>query len=208
MINKFKNYLLLWSFLILLTVMVSIIMPQEKTLGSSIRLIYFHGAWVWTGILLFAGAGLLGILAAILNKDALFSWCRATGLAGLFYWLTYLPMSLWVMKASWGGFYFDEPRWRVPFTFAIVAALLQMGLWLINNKRVTAIANTLFAVSLLISLASLTSILHPESPILQSDSGSIKLLFITLFTISLAGGIALSAVIHSLLNSIEKGKTV
>lgn len=208
MTNKTFPKLLICAFLILAAVLISLVMPQEKTLGSSIRLIYFHGAWVWTGILLFAGAGLLGLAATIWKKESLYAWCRAAGLAGLFYWLTYLPMSLWVMKASWGGFYFDEPRWRVPFTFAIVGTLLQLGLWLMNNKRITAIANTLFAVALLFSLASLTSILHPESPILQSDSGLIKILFLLLFTVSFAGGIALAAVIQSWLKAGEKGKIV
>jgi len=186
-------------------VLISLWMPQEKTLGSSIRLIYFHGAWIWTGILLFAGAGLLGFAALLWKNKNLFTWCHAAGLAGLFYWLTYLPMSLWVMNVSWGGFFFDEPRWRVPFTFAIVGTLLQFGLWLMNSKQITAVANTLFAAALIMALASLTSILHPESPVLQSNSTLLKTLFLLLFSVSFAGGITLSAVIRSWLTAREKG---
>lgn len=197
--------LLFYTSFILVAVLISLSMPQEKTLGSSIRLIYFHGAWIWTGILLFAGAGLLGFAALLWKNKNLFAWCHAAGLAGLFYWLTYLPMSLWVMNVSWGGFFFDEPRWRVPFTFAIVGTLLQFGLWLMNSKQITAVANTLFAAALIMALASLTSILHPESPVLQSNSSLLKTLFLLLFSVSFAGGITLSAVIRSWLTAREKG---
>ncbi len=200
-------YFILWLLLIVTAIFISANMPQEKTLGSSVRLIYFHGAWVWTGILLFTLAGTTGLAALISKREELFGWTRAAGLAGLIYWLTYLPMSLWVMRASWGGFYFAEPRWRVPFAFAVVGTLLQIGLWLMDRKMFFAVANAIFAAALIFGLATLTSILHPDSPILQSNSPAIKILFLLLFSVSLCGGIALTAFIRLWLAARMKRKT-
>ena len=114
---------------------------------------------------------------------------------------------LMVMRASWGGFYFAEPRWRVPFAFAVVGTLLQIGLWLMDRKMFFAVANAIFAAALIFGLATLTSILHPDSPILQSNSPAIKILFLLLFSVSLCGGIALTAFIRLWLAARMKRKT-
>ncbi len=110
--------------------------PIEKTLGSNIRLIYVHAAWVWTGKLAFGLSAIAGLLALVFfTRKKLVHLSRAIAYTALFFWLTYLPMSLIVMQVNWGGFFFDEPRWRVPLLLGIIAILLQVGLWIFNNDR-------------------------------------------------------------------------
>jgi len=181
-------------------VIAVLLVPPEQTLGTVIRVIYFHGAWVWTGIALFGAAGVSGLLALLTRRDPAFTWSTALGWSGLFYWLTYLPMSLWLMQLSWNGFFFDEPRWRVPFGFAVVGTLLQIGLLLIRKRELTAIANTLFAAALIYGLSTLTSILHPDSPISDSNSFLIKGLFILVIVLCLVSGFVLTLAGRSLLN--------
>lgn len=184
---KFTNQSLVISIVavFILTIAIAFLTPVEQTLGSNLRLIYLHGAWVWTGILTFNLAGLTGMVALILRQKQLHQWGRSIGWSGLCFWITYLPMSLAVMQINWNGFFFDEPRWKVPFTFAIIALLLQAGLWLINQLRITSIANFGFAVALMVNLSRMDSVLHPESPIFSSGSSGIKWIFLLLLSSTL-----------------------
>ncbi len=171
--------------------------PVENTLGASVRLVYLHGAWVEVGKAAFglaALAGLAGLLPFISQ-----AWQRhaqalslALGRIGLFFWLTYLPMSLLVMQATWGGFFFDEPRWRVPLMFGVVGALLQGGLYLINNRRLVCVANLAYGAALWLALGGLTNVLHPDSPIFNSGSPRIEFYFIVLLALTLFLGMQIT----------------
>lgn len=159
--------------------------PLEKTLGANIRLVYLHGAWVWTGLIAFGLAGLVGLLALASRRFKFHQWSAAAGRVGLLFWLTYLPMSLIVMKMNWGGFFFDEPRWRIPMVYAVVGVLLQAGLWLLQTRWITAAGNGLFAAALWWSTINMRSVLHPDSPVLQSDSILIQVYFLGLLILLL-----------------------
>jgi len=113
----------------------------------------------------------------------------------LLFWLLYLPQSLMVMKANWGGFYFSEPRWQVPMTFAIIGVLLQIGLALINNRQLTAAAMLVYTLALFWRILSLQSVLHPDSPIQQSNSLTMQLYFLALFLLIYGLGLQVSALL-------------
>ena len=191
---KIRTLVSLWLVFVAAAVLLVLLVPPEQSLGTVIRLIYFHGAWVWTGIALFSAAGLIGLAAILTRRNSLSSWSAALGRSAMCYWLTYLPMSLLLMQLSWNGFFFDEPRWRIPFGFAVVGSLLQVGLYLVNKPSLTAIANALFAVALLTGLSTLTSVLHPESPISQSGSSLIRILFYLTLLFSAASGFVLTLI--------------
>jgi len=145
------------------------------------------------GCFLCVAVGLLGLAL----RRGWPSWSLALGRTGLFFWLTYLPMSLWVMQLFWGGFYFDEPRWRVPFTFAVVAVLLQVGLWLLNTPDVlTCLGNLGFGAALWWNTLNAEAILHPESPVMNSNSPRIQVFFAVLVLLSLLFGAQLAALLH------------
>jgi len=177
-----------------LIALVAFLAPIEKTLGANIRLIYVHAAWVWTGKVIFGVAAVVGLVALIFAKqESLTYLTRSLAYSALFFWLTYLPMSLIVMQANWGGFFFDEPRWRIPFLLGIIAVLLQGGLWAFNNDRLTAFGNLAFGVALWWQLGGVENILHPQNPIGQSNSTAIMGSFslILIFTILLGAQITL-----------------
>ena len=110
---------------------------REKTLGSQVRLIYYHGAWVWTGKVAYALAALTGLAGLLLPaaRPRLTAWSLALGRTGLVFWLTYLPLSLLVQQLNWGGIYWDEPRWRIPAAFWVATVLLQAALLLFRIYR-------------------------------------------------------------------------
>ena len=113
------------------------------------------------------------------------AWSLALGRAGLVFWLTYLPLSLLVQKLNWGGIYWDEPRWRVPLAFGVVAAALQVALVLFDRPVLTALGNLVFGLALWIGLANVQNVLHPDSPIFSSGSVRIELFFSALVLLSL-----------------------
>jgi hypothetical protein len=193
------------SYLLALTLLVIIILtlmgPSEKTLGATLSLVLLHGAWVWTGKVCFGLAVLAGLAALIWKtRSTWLSLTRALAYCGLFFWLTYLPMSLLVMQLSWGGFFFDEPRWRIPFLFGVIAVLLQVGLWLFNNPILTPIGNIAFGVTLWWQLGGLQNVLHPEAPIATSDSTNIQGYFLILLILSIIFGAQLTLWLYKRLN--------
>ena len=170
-----------------LLALVALLGPAERVLGGNLRLVVVHGAWVWTGKVAFGLAALTGLTALLAPRRA--AWPAASlalGRTGLFFWLTYLPMSLLMMQLNWGGLFLDEPRWRIPFAFGVAAVLLQAALALFNHSRLTAAGNLLFGAALWWRLGGTENVLHPNSPIFTSDAMSIQIFFILLLGISLA----------------------
>jgi hypothetical protein len=148
--------------------LLTISIPAERTLGSNVRLVILHGAWVWVGMLAFAASAVAGLVGLIGRKLTWERSSEALARTGLVFWLTYLPMSLLVMQLTWGGLFFDEPRWRIPFAFGVAALLMQIGLTLLDKPVITCAANLVFGIALWISLRVAPYVLHPTAPIIQS----------------------------------------
>jgi hypothetical protein len=179
---------LIWLLVFLVVVvLLTTVGPSEKTLGERARIVYLHGAWVWTALAAFLIAGGLGLAGLIGRKPAIHAWSRAWGWTGLLFWVTYLPISLWAMQTSWNGLYLAEPRWRVALIFAVSGLLLQIGLNLIGRPIWTSLANLLYVLTLLLILATTRNVMHPPAPVLSSSSLLIRgYFFVLLFIMSLA----------------------
>jgi hypothetical protein len=132
--------------------------PMEKSLGANVRVVYLHGAWVWTSLACFTTAGL-------------------AGLAGLVFWITYLPLSIWAMQTNWNGLFLAEPRWRLGIVFATGGLVLQIVLALVEAPVWASAGNLLYVLALFYSLGQTQQIMHPGSPIDQSGSLRIQLFF-------------------------------
>jgi hypothetical protein len=183
-----RNRIPLLIFTLAMILLATAVSPLEATLGWRARLVYLHGAWVWTGKIAFALAGLAGLLALVWARRRAWaaSWSLALGRTGLVFWLTYLPMSLWVQQLIWGGIFWDEPRWRIPLAYGVAAVLLQLGLRLFESPLLTSAANLVFGAALWISLGAINNVLHPDSPIFGFGSTRIEFFFLLLVALSLA----------------------
>jgi hypothetical protein len=178
-----KRSPLLWFGLtLLLAILFATIAPLEKTLGTNARFVYFHGAWVWAGMLSFLAASVMGLLALILRRTDLHRWSQTWGRVGLIYWVLFLPMSLAVMQLNWGGLFLDEPRWQIPLNLAIVGVLLQIGLSFFPLQW-TSIGNLLFGFLFFGWMRGTDAVLHPDSPIFNSDARGIQIFFFGLVLI-------------------------
>jgi hypothetical protein len=159
--------------------------PVEKSLGENVRIVYLHGAWVWVALLAFvasAAAGLAGLLA---RRPALHAWSIAFGRTGLFFWITYLPISLWAMQTNWNGLFLAEPRWRWGLAFGVAGILLQAGIALQENPAWASALNLGFAAALLTTLGTVEQVMHPSSPIFASEAWRIQLFFAGLVALTL-----------------------
>lgn len=199
-----KNLAIGLLFTLALIGCITALAPVERTLGERARLVYFHGAWVWTGKVIFAAsafAGLGGIVLPVMWKSRKV-WQRASlalGWTGMVFWLTYLPLSLLVQQMNWGGIFWDEPRWRVPLMFGVVGLLLQTGLILFENLRLASAANLVFGAALWWSLGTIQNVLHPDSPIFQSNAQLIQMFFSALLALSILSGVLLACLFFQII---------
>jgi hypothetical protein len=175
-----------WFFVTLAGIgLVTLVSPSEKVLGANARIVYLHGAWVWTALAGFICAGMVGLAALLMRRYDLHAWSRALGRTGLFFWITYLPISMWAMQTSWNGLYLAEPRFRLAVIFTVAGLLLQIGLALIQRPAWTSAANLVYAAVLIVALANTRNVMHPPSPILDSDAARIQAYFAALLALSL-----------------------
>lgn len=188
---KLQNWFWLGLTVALIAV-VALLGPAERSLGSQVRVVYLHGAWVWTALAAFVASGAAGLVGFLGRRDSWHCWSRDLGRTGLFFWITYLPLSLWAMQTTWNGLFLSEPRWRLALAFSISGLLLQVGLGLLGSLRLTSLGNMVFIGLLLYTLVRTDNVMHPASPILTSDAWLIRIYFFGLLALTLlaAGQIA------------------
>jgi hypothetical protein len=181
-----KNSPIFWLFLALAAIAVlTAVAPAEKTLGAHVRVVYLHGAWVWAALAAMIAAALAGLAGLLTRREGLHLWSRALGRSGLFFWITYIPISLWAMESNWNGLFLAEPRFHLAVVFAVVGLLLQVGVTLLENPAWASAGNLLYALALLAALRTTQNVMHPPAPILNSDALRIQVFFAGLFLLAL-----------------------
>jgi hypothetical protein len=159
--------------------------PAEKTLGINARVVYLHGVWVWAALAGFIMSGVAGLAGLLTHRNRLNLWSRALGRTGLFFWITYIPISMWAMETNWNGLFLAEPRFRLAVIFAIGGLLLQLGLVLMESPIWASMGNLLYLLALLFALTTTQNVMHPPAPILNSDAWRIQVFFGILFLLTL-----------------------
>lgn len=168
---KTKPYLLYLFITLIVIAFITLLGPEEQSLGANVRLVYLHGAWVLTAEIVFIAAALAGLLGLILRRDLFHTWSAALGRTGIIFWVTYLPLSILAMQSNWNGLFLAEPRFRLAMIFAVTGILLQLGLWLFNISWLTSLANIFYIIALRVIFASAENIMHPPpSPIFNSGN--------------------------------------
>lgn len=167
-------------FLLLVIVLLVSLAPRERSLGANVRLVYLHGAWVWTAIAGYLAAGLLGVVGLLTRQVRLQRWSIGAGLSATIFWITYLPLSLWTMQANWNGIFLEEPRWRMALDLALAAMMLQAAGRIMGHPPIRAAVNVGFPIMLGWALVTTDQVMHPPSPIFTSNSQAIQAFFVTL----------------------------
>jgi hypothetical protein len=181
--------------LFVLLVVGVLLAPAETRLGSIVKLVYVHGALVWTGLLCFSMAGLLGLVAVIIHylvgsagRSAV--WYRgteSTGLASLAVWVLYVISSMAVTGLTWGQLIaWNEPRVRATGLILVAAIVLFVVSRLVNHRDFTAGVNVLMGIVPWVMVRQADVIRHPENPIGGSESMAIQSFFL-LIVLTVAG---------------------
>ncbi len=185
--SRLKSPFLWFILSVLTTAGLTAIAPQEKSLGANVRIVYLHGAWAITAETMLALAALSGLIGILFRRERMHRWSTALGRTGLFFWVTYLPLSLWAMETNWNGLFLSEPRFRIAVIFAVTGVLLQLGLTLLSRPAFTSLFNILFAAALWVGLSRAQYVMHPPpSPIFSSGILSLQLFFVGIFFLTLA----------------------
>lgn len=193
--SKIKSPLTLFLITVIVIALLALFGPEEKSLGTNVRIVYLHGAWVLSAEVAFVAAALAGVIAFITKRDTFHHWSAALGQTGILFWVTYLPLSLWAMESNWNGLFLSEPRFRLAVIFAVTGVLLQVGLWLINTNWITSAANIIFIVVLRVVFSSASNIMHPPpSPIFNSGNFVIIGFFLALIALALLAAYFLTRV--------------
>ncbi len=170
-----------------LTALALVLIPPDATLGGNIRAVFFHGAVTWTGIILAAISGLVGIGSLVSRRDTRLVW-RLYSLATLC-WVLSLSMSFPVMRMTWGGVLWNEPK--LLMTAEVVSVfLLGWAIALFSGRtRVAVIVAVVAFVIMAVLLAVTPAAFHPDNPIFRSGN----LRFIGTFLAVLVGLLAVAA---------------
>ena len=193
--SKVKSPLTLFFSSIIVIALLALFGPEEKSLGASVRIVYLHGAWVLAAELAFIAAGLAGLIALITRRAPFHRWSAALGRTGIFFWLTYLPLSLWAMQSNWNGLFLSEPRFRLAAIFAVTGILLQVGLWIMDVDWLSSAANVVFIIVLRVVFSTAENVMHPPpSPIFNSGNLTIIGFFLALIVFTLVAAYFLTRV--------------
>ena len=175
--------------------------PAESRLGNLVKLVYVHGALVWTGLLTFSLAGLLGLVALgvrylgagarsaditpqderahlRMRTDRAGVWYRGTesaGLAALIIWIVYVISAMMVTGLAWGQVIaWNEPRVRATGLILLAGIVLFVVARFVNHHDFTAAVNLLMGLVPWILVAQADVIRHPVDPIGGSGSAAIQ----------------------------------
>ena len=197
--SKIRTPLILFIATVILIALLALFSPEERTLGSNVRIVYLHGAWVLAAEVAFFAAAIAGAIGLVTKRVSFHRWSAALGRTGIFFWLTYLPLSLWAMESNWNGLFLSEPRFRLAVIFAVTGVLLQLGLWMVNIHWLTSLANILYILVLRITFSTASNIMHPPpSPIFNSGIYLIIGFFLAMILLTLIAAYFLTLVFLNL----------
>jgi hypothetical protein len=193
-LNKFeklrRRLSLLALGLVVLLLLWVVLSPAESRLGNLVKLVYVHGALVWTGLLAFSVAGLLGLVALVVRRPPWYRATRAAGLGALVVWGVYVLSAMAVTGLTWGQLVaWNEPRVRATGLILVAAVVLFMVARLVDQADFTAIVSLVMGVVPWVLVGQADAIRHPVDPIGGSGSSAIQgFYWLIVVTIALLAG--------------------
>ncbi len=145
---------------------------NDVTLAGTSKVVYLHGALVWTSLLTLTAAGVVGFAALVVMRfkqdNVLHAWTLALGRTGLIFWAAYIPVSLLASRMAWNAVFLAEPRYTTAFRVLAAGAIVQVSVWLARRPVVSSGLHAVLAGVIWALLLTTLSVLHPSNPILRS----------------------------------------
>jgi hypothetical protein len=169
------------AVLVAVVAVIVVVAPAEKTLGQGIKSIYVHVALTWTGMMGLLAAGVLGLGVVVTARPRWQHWSHILGWVAIAAFVGGLLMSMVAAQINWGGIFWAEPRAQMALRIVAMALIAQILATWVPNLRLRGVLHLLAAVYMLFTVWTTELVLHPQSPILTSDSRAIQLTFAVLF---------------------------
>lgn len=165
--------------LLMAALLIALIAPEERTLGSSIRSVYIHVALTITGRIGLSIAGLLGLIVLLTGHKGAAAWMQTIGWMALAFFAAGIIASAMSARMTWGGFGLDEPRMRGALQVASITLIVQiLHTWLPPSQiRLQGLLHMIPVSFLTWMVLSTELVLHPEDPIGTSNATPIQLTF-------------------------------
>jgi len=78
--SKPKTSLFIFLVIVILIAIIALFGPEEKSLGSNVRIVYLHGAWVITAEIALLLAGASSAMALITRRQVFHRWSARHGI--------------------------------------------------------------------------------------------------------------------------------
>ena len=165
-----------------------VLAPSESRLGNLVKLVFVHGALVWSGLLAFTLAGALGLVSLVVrhivgsivpaarkHAPILYRGTESAGLAALIVWIAYVISSMAVTGLTWGQVIaWNEPRVQATGLILLAALVLFIVARLVANGDFTAIVSVLMGIVPWVVVKQAGVIRHPVDPIGGSESAAMQ----------------------------------
>ena len=92
-------------------ILLVLLSPVDKELGSVLKLIYFHGALIVSGLFLFTGAGLVSLIS-LFRKSSDFSLLIPIEKRAIVFWIAAIIAGNIASQLAWGGIFWNDRGFR------------------------------------------------------------------------------------------------
>jgi hypothetical protein len=158
-----------------LAALILVLSPAEQTLGANVRIVYLHVSLTRAGEIGLALAGLVGLGLLINPSPRLDGWAASISRVGLGFYAAGFAVSMVAEQVIWGGISLQEPRMIAALNVLAVAAIVQVLIVWLPQRRVRAALHVVMAAVVIWALVTAQNVLHPGAAIGSSNSTAIKL---------------------------------
>lgn len=181
-----RAIVLLWAALAVAAGLILWLSPDEQTLGTGMKWVYVHLAFIWTAMLGMLSAGILSLIQVFSDRAGWRQWGIATTWATLCVLAFSIITSIAVMQVNWGGISWEEPRTQALLRASAIWLIVTVaGPW-ITHRRVRGVLIAVVAVAALVPMRYGPLAIHPQNALGASPSDAIRVAAVGLFGVVFA----------------------
>lgn len=181
MLQNRKIYWLIPVILLLAMALVVWLSPEERTLGTRIKIVYIHVSFVWTGLTGILLTGLLSVWYLLRPSTKwLGKFLPIMSITSLIIFGIGFVLSLMAAKINWGAIPWTEPRAIGAMRILAMGLIIQVLAFWFPQYRLRAVLNIGLLIFAGLTSATMRNAVHPTNPIFTSESNSFAIAVLTL----------------------------
>lgn len=181
MLQNRKMYWLIPVILLLAMALVVWLSPEERTLGTRIKIVYIHVSFVWTGLTGILLTGLLSVWYLLRPSTKwLGKFLPIISITSLIIFGIGFVLSLMAAKINWGAIPWTEPRAVGAMRILAMGLIIQVLAFWFPQYRFRAVLNIGLLIFAGLTSATMRNAVHPTNPIFTSESNSFAIAVLTL----------------------------